>query len=77
VPALNPRLIHVRCTDTGAWTVHPGDRDPPVSVHGTETEAERAACARVDPAGGAIVIHDRYRRTRVVRRPRSGVRAGA
>jgi hypothetical protein len=34
---VNPRLIHVRCTDTGAWTVHTGDREPAVSVHGSET----------------------------------------
>ena len=70
---MNTSLIHVRCTDKGAWTVHPGEQAPPVSVHGTETEAERAACARVDPRGGAIVIHDRYRRTRVVRLPRAPV----
>jgi hypothetical protein len=74
---VNAHLIHVRCTDTGAWTVHPGDCDRPVSVHGTETEAERAARERVEAGGGAIVIHDRYRRTRVVRRPRAGVRGRA
>jgi Uncharacterized protein conserved in bacteria (DUF2188) len=66
---MGAHLIHVRCTDTGAWTVHPGDHDPPVSVHGSETEAERAARARMEArGGGAIVIHDRYRRTRVVER---------
>ena len=60
------RVIHVRCTDTGTWLVHPEDAEEPVSLHGTETEAERAARKHAeDHGGGPVVIHDRYARTRV------------
>ncbi len=59
--------IHVRSSDTGVWSVQPEDLDHPLSEHTTETEAERAAIERAAALGCAVVIHDRYRRVRVVR----------
>ena len=62
------RVIHVRCTDTGTWTVHPEGYEEPISTHSSETEAERAAHDHAAAHGGGhIVVRDRYRRTHVVR----------
>lgn len=59
--------IHVRCTDTGTWTVHPDDRVRPTSAHASETDAEAAARRHLEQhGGGAIMVHDRYRRTHVI-----------
>ena len=59
--------IHIRCTDTGTWSVHPEDHDEPLSHHASETEAERAARQHAEAHGnGPIVVHDRYARTHVV-----------
>jgi hypothetical protein len=56
-------LIHVRCTGSGDWFVQPEDREAPISEHGCETEAERAA---IEHAAGRddtfVVVHDRYER---------------
>ena len=61
------RVIHVRCSDTGSWMVHPEGDEEPASVHGTETEAEQAARRHAEECGGGpVVIHDRYARTHVV-----------
>ena len=54
--------IHVRCTDTGTWTVHPGDADAALSSHASESDAERAAQEHAARFGERVVIHDRYRR---------------
>ena len=60
-------VIHVRCTDTGTWTVHPEGEAEPISTHDSETEAEMAACEHAEHHGGGhIVVRDRYRRMHVV-----------
>jgi hypothetical protein len=61
-------FIHVRCDQTGTWSVEPEDVPAPVSRHMTETDAEREAMAQAAARDGALVmIHDRYARVRVVR----------
>jgi hypothetical protein len=59
--------IHVRCTNTGTWFVQPDDCDP-ISAHGNETDAERAALEHAKTDEDAyVVIHDRYSRVHMVR----------
>jgi hypothetical protein len=56
-------VIHVKCTDTGNWLVHPEDCDEPISEHPNETLAELAALEHAAARGnGEVVVHDRYRR---------------
>jgi hypothetical protein len=68
-------LIHVRCSDTGIWSVRPDDVQVPLSEHTTETEAERVALQRASEREDAsVMIRDRYSRVRIVR-PRAADRA--
>jgi hypothetical protein len=53
-------LIDVRCSETGTWAVLPAGCDAPLSTHGSETEAERAAQAHAVERGAKVIIHDRY-----------------
>jgi hypothetical protein len=70
--AMRLRVIHVRCTSTGVWSVQVDGEGNPVSIHGTETEAERAAHEHAEAHGdGPVIVHDRYARTRVVKDRRS------
>jgi hypothetical protein len=66
---MSERLI-VCCDHRGVWRVEPEGGDRPLSEHGSETEAERAA-ARHAVATGAeeIVVHDRYHRVHSARAP--------
>ena len=68
--AMSAHLIHVRYSDKGSWVVQPDDRSDPISEHGSETAAERAA---IEHASGRddcdVVVHDRYARVRFVSRP--------
>jgi hypothetical protein len=56
------KLIDVRCTETGTWSVVPPDGDVPLSVHASETEAEQVAQAHATRLGARVMIHDRYER---------------
>jgi Uncharacterized protein conserved in bacteria (DUF2188) len=67
---MSANLIHVRYSDKGSWVVQPDDRSDPISEHGSETAAERAA---IEHASGRddcdVVVHDRYARVHFVGRP--------
>lgn len=56
------KLIDVRCTETGTWSVVPEDCEAPLSTHASETEAERAAQAHASLEGARVIVHDRYER---------------
>jgi hypothetical protein len=56
------KLIDVRCTETGTWSVLHADSEVPLSTHGSETEAERAAQAHASHVGARVIVHDRYER---------------
>jgi hypothetical protein len=56
------KLIDVRSTETGTWSVVPADGDVPLSVHTSETEAEQVAQEHAARLGARVLIHDRYER---------------
>lgn len=57
--------LHVRADACGVWRVQWEGEDRPLSEHGSETEAERAAARHAMEAGAPeIVVHDRYHRVR-------------
>jgi hypothetical protein len=65
---MSTHVIHVRCNDTGIWSVHPDNVEAPLSEHTTETDAERAAVERASALDDAsVLIHDRYSRVHLVR----------
>jgi hypothetical protein len=72
-------LIHIRPAAGGAWTVHPGDCPAPVSVHASETEAEREAFRLAAARGGdaRVVVRDRYARPRAPNLAPARVQASA
>ena len=65
-PRLTDIAVHVVPGRKGVWTVRGGDDAATASVHGSATEAERAAhdYARVHGAT-QVVLHDRYARLHV------------
>jgi hypothetical protein len=56
------KLIEIRCTQTGTWSVIPADSDQPLSTHVSESAAERAARELAARGGARLLIHDRYDR---------------
>jgi GNAT superfamily N-acetyltransferase len=59
--------VHVRPDRLGRWTVLREGDEQPLSLHGSETEAERAATALARAVGAReLVVRDRYER--VIRR---------
>lgn len=60
------KLIEVRCTETGTWAVIPADSEEPVSTHGSESEAERAARGVAERDAARLLVHDRYERVHEV-----------
>lgn len=71
-PGAPPELasaIHVVPHERGSWRVQREGDDRPLSEHGSETAAERAAVAAGAPE---VIVHDRYGRLHAVasrRRP--------
>jgi hypothetical protein len=58
--------VHVVPGRKGVWTVRGTDHVDPASMHGSATEAERAALAYARAHGLThVVVHDRYARRRV------------
>jgi hypothetical protein len=58
-------LLHVVPDGRGNWRLYDDARSAPLSVHGTATDAEVQAWSCVGARGDeAIVVHDRYGRTR-------------
>ena len=69
---MDMNAIHVRCTNTGVWTVHLEGEAAPVSSHSSATAAEQAAHEHAEAHGaGPVVIHDRYARTHIAQRHHS------
>lgn len=55
--------LHVRPDRSGAWHVHAEGEERPLSRHGNETDAERAATRRAAATGAQnVIVHDRYHR---------------
>lgn len=66
-------MIHVMSNATGTWTVRADGACAPISQHGTETDAERAAVAHATGhADVCVLVHDRYARVREARAALSG-----
>jgi hypothetical protein len=59
--------VHVSPDRLGKWSVQREGDHEPLSEHGTETDAERAACEEAGPAD--VIVHDRYERVHVAPRP--------
>jgi len=58
-------MLHVVPDERGNWQLFEDARQAPLSRHYGATEAELQAWERVGACGGqAIVVHDRYGRTR-------------
>ncbi len=58
-----PPAIHVVPDERGDWWVQRDDEPLPLSEHGTETDAERAAALHAQRLGATeVIVHDRYGR---------------
>jgi hypothetical protein len=58
-------MLHVVCDTRGTWRVFVDTQAAPLSEHDTATEAELAAWRHARARGAdAILVHDRYGRTR-------------
>jgi hypothetical protein len=61
-PFADPQ-VHVVPGRKGVWSVRAADDGPAASVHGSATEAERAAHLYAQSCGAThVVVHDRYAR---------------
>jgi hypothetical protein len=55
--------VHVVSDRYGSWTVRRENDRRPLSHHGSETEAERAAARHARELGAReVLVHDRYER---------------
>jgi hypothetical protein len=63
--------LHIRPNARGDWSVEREGETQPLSVHRSETDAERAAASHADRSDATeIIVHDRYDRVHRAPSPR-------